>query len=260
MKTSTNHRLSCLDVFDHSIEEIVQSFRASEELAVFQHVPKTAGSAVHVELDRIERGFHWLGEDTPENMQAFFEQHRTEPFSLLRGHMKSQHIDQLSEQGFGYRAFTFLRCPIKQTVSHFRYCHSDTAHNHERYRREFPTLESFMTKYLGENFSTRYLIGPVGSVDEALEKIAGRFCFVGLTEYFNTSMFLLSQCLGIEFRVPPRVNITRSHSPVSELLTPEMLEQIQDRYAIDIAVFEFFNSRFGSLAERVVESTFQRAA
>ena len=252
--------MNCFDLFDTPLERYIAEFKTrSDQLFVFQHVPKTAGSSVHVELDQIDDGFHWLGDNVEDHSWDKFQLlNERKPFRLLRGHMKSHHLDRLDQAGTTYQTASFLREPFQQTVSHFRYCHSEVCPNYEQYRAKYPSLTSFITDYLKPNFSTRYMIGDCDSSDEALEKIGKRFEFVGLTEFYNTSMFVLMACLGREFHVKPRVNITKSQRSVTELLTDDICELIHRDFAIDLAVHDYFYKRFGNLSERVVEYFSQR--
>ena len=65
-------------------------------------------------------------------------------------------------------------------------------------------------------------------------------------------------CLGREFHVKPRVNITKSQRSVNELLTDDVRELINRDFAIDLAVYHHFEKQFGQLSERVVEYFSQR--
>lgn len=247
--------MNILELFDNSIDSYISNFlERSKELFVFQHVPKTAGSSIHQELDKIEDGFHWLSDASPSGSWDTFQLlHNRKPFQMVRGHMKSGHLDQLDESGISYTAAGFIRCPVRQTVSHFRYCHSEACPGFEQYREKYADISSFITDYLQPDFSTRYMVGKCESADEAIEKIANRFNFVGMTEFYNTSMYLLMACLGLEYQVKPKVNVTRSDTSVDELLTEQVQEQIRRDFAIDIAVHEFFSQHYAALSDRVVE-------
>ncbi|MFK7766501.1 MAG: hypothetical protein AB8B55_04720 [Mariniblastus sp.] len=252
--------MNCFEIFNTSLDKYIAEFKSrNDRLFVFQHIPKTAGSSVHAELGQLEGGFHWLGDQTENGSWDHFEKLNSQkPFRLLRGHMKSHHLDRLDRKDIPYQTASFLRDPFQQTVSHFRYCHSEVCPNFEEYRSKFPDITSFITQYLKPNFSTRYMIGDCHSGNEALEKIGQRFEFVGLTEYYNTSMFVLMACLGREFHVKPRVNITKSQRSVNELLTDDVRALIRRDFAIDLAVYDHFYKQFGSLSERVVEYFSQR--
>lgn len=247
--------MNCLDLFHVPIDDYIANFQAKpENLFVFQHVPKTAGSSIHAELEKIENGFHWLGDDTPKHSWDVFRLlHERKPYDVLRGHMKSKHLDMLEQDNIPYRAAGFIRCPVKQTISHFRYCHSEKCPGYEEFRSLYPNVPTFITEYIKPNFTTHYMVGSCQSADEALEKIAERFDFVGMTEFYNTSMYIMLSCLSLDFKVKPRVNVTKSHRSVDELLTDQVREQIESDFAIDIAVFEYFKERYVQMSERVVE-------
>jgi hypothetical protein len=247
--------MNCLSLFDRPIADYIADFRKrNDRLFVFQHVPKTAGSSIHAELERIENGFHWCGDDTPQNSwDAFMLLHDRMPFRLLRGHMNSMHLSKLTEAGIRYQAVGFMRCPIQQTISHFRYCHSEVCPDHEDMRARYPEIGSFISEYLKPNFTTCYMVGACDSADEAIDRITERFDFVGLTEFYNTSMFLLMACLGREYRVRPRVNVTKSNRSVDDLLTDQVRDQIDRDFAIDIQVHRYFSEQFTMVSERVVE-------
>lgn len=247
--------MNCIEVFDRSVDEITQQLRLRDNrLFVFQHVPKTAGSSIHLKLEKLPNNFHWLGDNTKDrSWDAFITRHQKAPLSVLRGHMKAAHLEDLERRCISYHAAAFLRDPIKQTISHFRYCHSQRCPEHATLRRAYPDIRSFISRYLRTNFSTTYMVGKCYSADEAIEKIADRFSFVGLTEFYNTSMYLLLAGLGLECTVAPKANVTDSRHSIDELLTDSISQQIQELNSIDIEVFDFFNQRFGKLAERVVE-------
>ena len=250
--------MKCLELFDRPVDLLIQALQPTRDgLFVFQHVPKTAGTSIHHLLQQLPNNFHWLGDDTEQHSwNAFLQRHYSAPLSVLRGHFKSEHLDDLDRRGLPYQAVTFVRCPIQQTVSHFRYCHSEGCPNHSYFRETYPDILSFIKLYLKSNFSVEYMVGPCGSSEEALEKINDRFSFVGMTEYYNASMYLLLSSLGLDFQVKPRANVTKHGESVEELLNDEVLEYLHREYAIDIAVFEYFASRYGQIAERVVEHMF----
>ena len=174
---SKRSKMNCFELFNLPLDQYIAEFQTrSDRLFVFQHIPKTAGSSVHAELGQIDDGFHWLGDNTETGSWDHFQMlHDRKPFRLLRGHMKSQQLDRLNQNGIPYQTASFLRDPFQQTVSHFRYCHSDGCPNHEEYRAKYPTLTSFIGDYLKPNFSTRYMIGDCHSGNEALEKIGPTF-------------------------------------------------------------------------------------
>jgi hypothetical protein len=139
------------------------------------------------------------------------------------------------------RYFTWLRDPVKRYLSHFK--------NRSRaYGRE--DFERWADAAWTHDWQTRMIAGEA-SAQKAIDLLAGRIGFVGLTETFDESLLMLGQWLGEpgfrpEYRPVNQLvgkqrarDSTREQADLGYLESPAVRERLRSINALDQQVYEF---------------------
>lgn len=139
------------------------------------------------------------------------------------------------------RYFTFLRDPVKRYLSHF-------LNRAGAYARE--DFERWAAATWTHDWQTRMIAGE-RNAQKAIDLLAGRVGFVGLTETFEESILMLGQWLGEpgfrpEYRPVNRMAEKRGRREqarvsvdMSYLETPEVRERLRAMNALDEQVCAF---------------------
>jgi glycosyltransferase involved in cell wall biosynthesis/SAM-dependent methyltransferase len=246
-----------------SLERV--SLGADDHL-VFLHVLKTAGQTL---MPILEHNFE-AGESLFANWGDLKAKSREElnRYRLIMGHNYQGIRGRLTGNAY---FMTFLRDPIDRTLSHYYYLKRYRNHHLQDKLRSMD-LEAFLrdpeTRAEVENLQTRWLASEDGlmradQVDEGtLEKARQRlseFSFVGVTEQFDNSLFLLAYTFGwrpvTEYEVKNKAN----NRPEREELSPAVRELMEQVNALDIQLYDFaselFQQRFKGMQQDLLSSS-----
>jgi Sulfotransferase family len=139
------------------------------------------------------------------------------------------------------RYFTVLRDPVARYLSHFK----NRAHSYDR-----AGFERWAGQESMRNFQTRTLAGEA-NLHKAIDLIAQRVGFVGLTEAIGESLLMLGQWLGDpdfrpEYRPVNRLadkerarDVARAQADLSYLDAPEVRDRLMELNALDQQLYDF---------------------
>jgi hypothetical protein len=220
----------------------------------FVHIDKTAGRTVRAVLQRSFGAGHceirtpyarrpadpndrsvYVTADDLRRVRRIYRRLRG-----IAGHNVKPYSD-LETAAPGIRYCTFLRDPVRRYLSHYKnkagtYGRGDF----ERWAR----LESM------HDFQTRTLAGEANA-QKAIDLLATRVGFVGLTESFDESLLMLGQWLGAsdfrpEYRAVNRLedkqrarDAERARADLSYLEEPAVRDRLQAMNALDQQVYDF---------------------
>jgi Sulfotransferase family len=169
----------------------------------------------------------------------------------IAGHNVKPYSD-LGRECPGIRYFTWLRDPVKRYLSHFK--------NRSRaYSRE--DFERWADATWTHDWQTKMIAGEA-SAQKAIDLLATRVGFVGLTETFDESLLQLGQWLADpDFRPEYRpVNqlagkqrsrdAAREQADLSYLELPEVRERLRSINGLDRQVYEFAVREFCARQQR----------
>jgi len=162
----------------------------------------------------------------------------------------------------GIRYFTFLRDPVKRWLSHYK-------NKAVPYGRD--DFERWAAAEWTRDFQTRTLAGEANA-QQAIDLLASRLGFVGLTEFFDESLLMLGQWLREPAYRPEYqpVNqlaeksrsrdVARGQTDLGYLEEPAVRDRLREINAVDQQVYDFAVREFferqrrayvGNLAEDV---------
>jgi hypothetical protein len=231
----------------------------------FIHTPKTGGSTFRYILETNSKdvsiqyfpGIHW---PTWPNPEVLIPAKVHEQKDLYYGHF-SFGIHERIEGPYAYAVF--LRDPVRRVISGYNHLHQKGPKKLHEIVRNL-SLEEYIDRALvldADNGLVRRISGiqdkvPFGQVEEehfrmAQENLEQHFLFVGFTEFFNASVFLLAQEIGLKNRYYWRQNTNKKRA--SKKIASSTLEKVRDLNVWDQKLYEKALSNFKM---KLAESTF----
>jgi hypothetical protein len=206
----------------------------------FVHIEKTAGRTIKAILQRSFGSGHCdirtpyarrAGDvrDQRVHVTAADLRHNVKPYS------------DLADAAPDLRYFTYLRDPVRRYLSHYL----NRAGSHTR-----ADFEQWAAAGWTHDWQTKMLAGEA-SAQKAIDLLASRIGFVGLTETFDESLMMLAQWLGEpgfrpEYRPVNRLadksrarDAAREHTDLGYLELPEVRERLREINALDQQVYDF---------------------
>ncbi|WP_093064257.1 sulfotransferase family 2 domain-containing protein [Sphingomonas sp. OV641] len=196
------------DIVQGSLQDFVNIDRFDTELCVFIHIPKTAGSSLSTELDRMRPPYHnihrkYFYGDTvtfsriEDEIAAVIDSGALADARSCSGHFSWTLAAPIRAARPDARAFTFLRDPVKRVISDYRYSRTPTHPTYKETIERFPTIESYIEAPETQDKMARFLMpGDVRTPHEIDTFISTNYAFVGLLEMYPLSFNILSLLLG----------------------------------------------------------------
>ena len=220
---------------------------------IFLHIPRTGGTTFR---DILERYYHSRNVieiknfiNTEKSIESMTKERRSS-IHLIKGHLNfgiHKWIDG------PYKYITFLRHPIKRTLSTFKYIKNNIIHedyNFIQTRSLYEYLESGNNLML-DNGMTRLLAGgeytfnvPFGSVNEkhyemAINNLDNHFAVTGITERFNESILVLANELNWK---SPYYSIANKSNRIDLSIDIDELSTIKKYYHFDMKLYNYANN------------------
>ena len=211
------------------------------------HIPKTAGvSLINIVLKQYllnEIGFCYY-QDLEKIQGEMKVISNNLNIKYCCGHFLFSIHEQITRP---YTFFTMLREPVERVLSFYYFCRSNPYHPFHKEVLKMSLLEFITTEKVIPhivNYQTWALSGeyPVtqDSVDKAKENVQQYFSFLGITEMFNESLFLMKEKFGWENIFYTKENITKRPSEPIDNNTIDLIKEI-NKY--DIELYEWAKSQ-----------------
>ncbi|MCY9664841.1 sulfotransferase family protein [Paenibacillus alginolyticus] len=226
------------------------------KIIIHVHVPKTAGTTMQGIIRRQYDNPKDLKEiympwGLPESLNAINDIDNIDEIKCIQGHFPYG-IHRYFNRSFNYIAM--LRNPIEHIISVYSYIlENPTIPYYNEIMKNNLTLKDFnklKTPY-GDlnNLQTRYISGVImrdlnlGDLERAKENVLKKFLFVGLTERFDESVFMLKQLLGWKISFYAKKNVTKLRQR-QEDLPNDLLDAIYQSNEYDIELYRFTKALF----------------
>ncbi|MDQ3047170.1 MAG: sulfotransferase family protein [Bacteroidota bacterium] len=227
---------------------------ASETL-IFLHIPKTAGTTVHHILHAQYKGKNMFSTENPGQISNYkiLSEEQKKQLSIIKGHFPyGIHYEHPLPAAY----FTFLRDPIKRSISAFNYLYEHKAHFfHAEIMRNQYTLKQMLKDghmKIFDNCQVRYLADALdleyGAVDEsvyqrALHNLENGIRVTGICERFDESIVLIRDEFGWNepFYIMENVSISTHRKNEFDEETMGLLHQF-NKY--DLLLYEYATKRF----------------
>lgn len=249
------------DITNGSLAEFISANRFADELCVFIHIPKTAGSSLSAELDRMRPPYHnihrrYFYGDTvtfsriEDEIAAVIDSGALAEARSCSGHFTWSLAAPLREARPDARAFTFLRDPVKRVISDYRYSRTPTHPTYKETIERFPTIESYVEAAETQDKMARFMMpGAVRTPAEIDAFISANYAFIGLLEMYPLSFNILSLLLGHDRMPSEHKRKTEDTADNSVEDTPELRDMIAAHNQRDWALYEAVRSKLLTVRE-----------
>ncbi len=248
-----------------SLAEFLESHRDEQNLWLFVHIPKTAGSSLSTEISRELTPYRNIHIDSNEKgvehavqvqnaVNRFIAESGSGKFRSASGHINISHVDQIHHAVPAAKTFTFLRHPVKRLISDFRYQRTPLHPPHKEFIERFPTIESYVTSEISQNRMYRTLVrDETMPLQEGIDQIARDLTFVGTLEMYPMSFNILFRLFGMDLMPGDHKRATpqTEHNAVDD--TPELRNRILAVNALDMALYRHFAEMLRARREQWIE-------
>lgn len=242
-----------------------EKFNKKNDLLIFLHIPKAAGSTVHYVLEsKYSKSNTFSIRGSREYLEKDIHQIKTlsskerKRIRLLKGHMPfglHKYFDQKAQY------FTLLRDPVCRIISEYYYIRRNPSHYlfdilDGKNMDIYDFVASGITTEINDG-QVRLLSGDFAGVDQnipygqttnkmliqAQENIKNHFLLVGLVEKFDESLLLLKRKL--HWHVPPfyfRRNVSKVETD-RKSVSVRTLELIQGYNSLDMKLYKWIKKR-----------------
>jgi len=259
--------MSLLDLYAGRFAAYFAALADPDLLWLFVHVPKTAGSSFNAELTPLLKPNHHVFIDyartaeTPyatlydEAVERFISAAQAGPLRYATGHITGSHVERIQAALPQVRPVTLMRQPVSRFISDYRYQRTPMHPGNERFRRDFPTIEDYLSQKGEWNKTANYLVPPhVRRAGETacIEYVTERYAFVGIQEMYPLSLRMVTTLAGSPARPGARHRVNAPTPDNSVELTPELERSIRLHNALDMALYEFFAKRLASVRTELI--------
>jgi Sulfotransferase family len=241
------------------VQRAIEARRTFDRIAVFNHIPKTAGMSFHQFIkDNVPSNsvldFYTL--DNRDRLVEYASQTQSR-YAAIVGHLPYSFFVNLTLPAAASH-ITVLREPVSRLVSYYYYIRtSETHYLHDWVIGENVSLHKFFESQPTmeiDNLHLRFLCStdcsnvPIGGckremLDEAKDNLQNRFAVVGLQEYFAQSLVLTARTMGWTHITNPEIN-RAENKPKSSEKEAETLALIQSMNEFDIELYSFAQELF----------------
>jgi len=259
--------MSLLDLYAGRFAAYFAALADPDLLWLFVHVPKTAGSSFNAELTPLLKPNHHVFIDyartaeTPyatlydEAVERFIAAAQAGPLRYATGHITGGHVERIQAALPQVRPVTLMRQPVSRFISDYRYQRTPMHPGNERFRRDFPTIEDYLSQKGEWNKTANYLVPPhVRRAGETacIEYVTERYAFVGIQEMYPLSLRMVTTLAGSPARPGARHRVNAPTPDNNVELTPELERSIRLHNALDMALYEFFAKRLASVRTELI--------
>jgi len=240
-------------LFQRDFDRYFAAVSGGDPLWLFVHVPKTAGSSLTVEAERLLTPSFNIDidhTDTTRTYQARFDaavqdfvaRHAARPYRFATGHINARQVEMIRGGVRSLRCFTMLRHPIARLVSDYHYQRSSMNTAQAQFIATTPDLQTYVARRHVHNKIARSLAPPkmveAGDVEGCVNHIMEAYAFVGLQEMYPIALRTLTTLMG-EPR-SPQARVRVNSEVADKQLSPGMEESLRELNAVDMGIYRAF--------------------
>ncbi|WP_179187153.1 sulfotransferase family 2 domain-containing protein [Sphingomonas sp. TZW2008] len=243
------------DLGSSGLADFLAAGRFVDELCVFIHIPKTAGSSLSAELARLRPPYHNIhrryfdGETVTftsmeEEIATFVAEPELADARSCSGHFTWEQAAPIRAARPDARFFTFLRDPVQRVISDYRYSRTPTHPTYRETIARFPTIETYVEARETQDKMARFLLpDDVRTRDAIAAFLNQNYAFVGLLEMYPLSFNILSRLLGDNLLPSEHRRKTENTQDNEVADTPALRSYILDHNQRDRDLYDIAHQR-----------------
>ena len=242
----------------------------------FLHIPRTGGTTVDAILlknfnqDSVLKIYN--ANEYKNN--RFYDSDEIKKIKYITGHLLLDKYDPPQIYGQEVSVFTFLRDPIQRLISEYIFYKTWTNNHLYKYINEnkisfrnYIQSSEKILKYRGKNFMTRCISG-VGfeynksslvALAAAKRNLDKNFFFVGITEQFTESLFLLSKKTSLNIFLHEQHN--KLNAKLKNEISDDDINVAKELNQTDYSLYNFavklFNDRINNEGEEFKRNIYE---
>lgn len=248
-----------------SLQDFIDRYRAPEDLWIFLHIPKTAGSSFCRELSETRAPYKNIHIDytspsanfrsqMDHAVQRFLEENADQSFRSCSGHMDVQHVDQIIDRYPRSRLITLLRDPLKRVISDFRYSRTPAHPPYKEVIARYPTINDYVQAPETQNKMYRRLVKNKNiQGDKLFDFMDRKYVFIGLVEMYPMSFNIIHRLFGKNDLPKIHARKTESTADNDVTITDDVRKIIIDSNCHDYAIYEHVKKRLWARREEWIE-------
>ena len=223
--------------------------KSKDELILFLHIPKAAGSTFKKILNRnYSRNsiIQFTGKKSEIENFLLLPEQRKKAINVIEGHMTYGFHKFIPKP---YKYLTFLRDPVERVVSLYYFIKRRPAHYlHNKIINDNMSLLDFINSNLSveiDNHQTRLISGiediPIGSCsieifEKAKSNLINDFVFVGISEKFNESLLVFKDIFK-QNNIFYSVRNQTKNRPLVKNIPDSVINAIAEKNKFDIELY-----------------------
>ena len=209
---------------------------SKDPVYVFHHMPKCGGTSLIQILNKWFIVVRDYRKDWSSTHSSSINIHKLRSIHCLSGHwelpgvyLRERYPEVFSNER--YKVFTFLRDPLKHSLSLYRY---------EKENNQTDIIE------IEEHFKIRpnYMATILNATEKNYKQIIDRYYFVGIVEEMDKSIKILSKLIGKKYYKIPWINRTKSDFKTSsEILSKSAIDMFKEINTVDYLIYDYVSER-----------------
>jgi hypothetical protein len=243
-----------------SLEEYIRERKATpEELWIFLHIPKTAGTSLGAQLAQNRTPSHQIRIDYNDNsanyhakmsqaVNAFLKADSIKPLRFANGHLDMTHVEHIRSARANVKLITMLRNPVDRVISDYRYQLTDAHPQHEAFAAKFKSIVDYVEHESGQNkmFARLTPRRPIGD-QELIDYLESQITFVGIQEMYAKSLAILSRLVGFPLDAQYHKRKTEDTGTNRIEVTEELEGRIAQINKRDMVLYRHFRRKLAAV-------------
>lgn len=231
-------------------------------LLIFSHIPKTGGLTMRRIIDHHFRPGHIFKYPPHPKAKKLkkLKKSDTAPIRCVYGHCRFG-VHRYFHQPFKY--ITMLRDPVSRIISAYYFIRSSPSNKmHKKVSKM--SFEDFVFSQSQEDYSplsnhqTRFISGKnEPDLGLAKQNLKNHYAFVGITEMYPESVFLLNRTMGWPHFSYTKENVTKN-KPKRAPISDEVIQYLKQKNQLDYQLYELCKKRLLRKIDQLPASDKQR--
>lgn len=213
-------------------KRLIAPFYSKDTVYVFHHMPKCGGTSLIQILNKWFVVVRDYRKDWSSSHPSIININKLRSAHCLVGHweLPGIYLEERYPEVFSnerYNVFTFLRDPLKHSLSLYRY-------EKENNRTDITNIE--------EHFKIRpnYMATILNANKNNYREVIDRYIFVGIVEEMEKSIQILSELTGKKYHKLPWINRTKLDSKInSEKLSKSIIDKFKEINNVDYLIYNY---------------------